>query len=138
MTSTIIPCLRYRDAPRMIDWLCGAFGFEKHMIVEGEDGTIVHSQLTFGTGMIMVGSVLKNETEWGRQITQPEDIGRRETQSPYIVVADIDALYERAKAAGADIAMEIKDQDYGSRDFSCRDPEGHLWSFGTYNPWTNG
>jgi uncharacterized glyoxalase superfamily protein PhnB len=85
--------------------------------------------------MVMVGSILKNETEWGRQIAQPEDVGRRETQSPYVVVSDIDALYERAKAAGAEIVIEIKDQDYGSRDFSCRDPEGHLWNFGTYDPW---
>jgi uncharacterized glyoxalase superfamily protein PhnB len=63
-------------------------------------------------------------------------VGRVETQSPYLVVENIDALYERAQAAGAEIVMPIKDQDYGSRDFICRDPEGHLWSLGTYNPWT--
>lgn len=137
MTSTIIPCMRYRDAPRMIDWLCDTFGFEKQMVVPNEDGTIAHSQLTLGTGMIMVGSVLNTETEWGRLITQPADIGRLETQSPYVIVTDVDALYKRAKAAGAEIVMPIKDQDYGSRDFSCRDPEGHLWNFGTYNPWAN-
>jgi uncharacterized glyoxalase superfamily protein PhnB len=135
MTSTIIPCIRYRDAARMIDWLCETFGFEKQMVVTGEDGAIVHSQLKHGTGMIMVGSVLKEETPWGCQITQPENVGGRETQSPYMVVEDVDAIYERAKAAGAEIVMELTDQPYGSRDFLCRDPEGHLWSLGTYNPW---
>jgi uncharacterized glyoxalase superfamily protein PhnB len=136
MASTIIPCIRYREAPRMIDWLCSTFGFEKQMVVTGEDGGIVHSQLKRGTGMIMVGSVLKEETPWGRQITQPENVGGRETQSPYMVVEDVDAIYERAKAAGAEIVMEPTDQPYGSRDFICRDPEGHLWSLGTYNPLT--
>ena len=135
MTSTIIPCIRYRDAARMIDWLCETFGFEKQMVVTGEDGAIVHSQLKRGTGMIMVGSVLKEETPWGCQITQPENVGGRETQSPYMVVEDVDAIYERAKAAGAEIVMELTDQPHGSRDFLCRDPEGHLWSLGTYNPW---
>ncbi len=139
MSSTIIPCMRYRDAPRMIDWLCDTFGFRKHFVVPGENGLIVHSQLTLGTGMIMVGSVRNDdESEWGCAIRQPDEIGRRETQSPYVVVAEIDALYERAKAAGAEIVMAIKDQDYGSRDFICRDPEGHLWAFGTYDPWAAG
>jgi uncharacterized glyoxalase superfamily protein PhnB len=135
MSSTVIPCMRYEDAPRMIDWLCDTFGFTRHLIVPGEDGTIVHAQLARGTGMIMTGSVRKHEGEWGKQIAQPSEIGGRETQSAYVVVTDIDALYAKAKAAGAEIVMEIADQDYGSRDFICRDPEGHLWSFGTYDPW---
>jgi uncharacterized glyoxalase superfamily protein PhnB len=135
MSSTIIPCLRYRDGRRMVEWLCSTFGFEKKMVAENEDGTIAHSELTHGTGMIMVGSVLKQETQWGRQTVQPDEIGKRETQSPYIMVEDVDSLFERAKAAGAEIVMGPTDQPYGSRDFICRDPEGHLWSFGTYNPW---
>jgi uncharacterized glyoxalase superfamily protein PhnB len=135
MTSTINPCIRYRDAERMIDWLCETFGFEKQMVVTGEDGAIVHSALKRGSGMIMVDSVLKEETAWGCQITQPDNVGGRETQSPYMVVEDVDAIYQRAKAAGTEIVMEPTDQPYGSRDFICRDPEGHLWSLGTYNPW---
>jgi uncharacterized glyoxalase superfamily protein PhnB len=83
----------------------------------------------------MLGSVAGQESEWGRLIKQPDEVGGAETQSSYIVVADADAMYERARAAGAEIVMEIKDQDYGSRDFGCRDPEGHLWYFGTYDPW---
>ncbi|TMB01350.1 MAG: glyoxalase, partial [Deltaproteobacteria bacterium] len=57
------------------------------------------------------------------------------TQSPYVIVADADAHYARAKAAGAEIVMDIKDEDYGGRGYSARDPEGHLWNFGTYDPW---
>jgi uncharacterized glyoxalase superfamily protein PhnB len=133
--ANIIPVLRYRDAPTAIECLCEAFGFEKHLVVPNEDGTVAHAQLSFGNGMIMLGSVLKNETEFGRQMKQPDEIGGGNTQSAYVVVTDADAVYARAKAGGAKIAMEIRDEDYGGRAFSCHDLEGHLWSFGTYDPW---
>jgi uncharacterized glyoxalase superfamily protein PhnB len=133
--TTIIPVLRYRDAPAAIDWLCQTFGFEKQLVVSNEDGTIAHAQLSFGNGMIMVGSVLNNETDFGRLMKQPDEVGGAETQSAYIVVNDADAVYASAKAAGARIAIEIKDEDYGGRDFTCYDLEGHVWSFGTYDPW---
>jgi len=133
--ATVIPCLRYRDAPVAIDWLCQTFGFEKQLVVPSRDGTIAHAQLSFGNGMIMLGSVLKAETEFGRLMKQPDEITGAETQSSYIVVLDADAMYARAKAAGAKIVIEIKDEDYGGRGFSCYDLEGHLWNFGTYDPW---
>ena len=133
--ATVIPCLRYRDAPAAIDWLCQTFGFEKQLVVPNQDGTIAHAQLSFGNGMIMLGSVLKAETEFGRLMKQPDEIAGAETQSSYIVVLDADAMYARAKAAGAKIVIEIKDEDYGGRGFSCYDLEGHLWNFGTYDPW---
>ena len=131
--ATIIPGLRYRDAPAAIEWLCRAFGFEKQLVVPGEGGTIAHAQLSFGNGMIMLGSVA--DSEFGRLMKQPDEIGGAETQSAYVIVSDADALYKRAKAAGAKIVLEIKDEDYGGRGFSCRDLEGHLWNFGTYDPW---
>jgi uncharacterized glyoxalase superfamily protein PhnB len=130
-----MPCLRYRNAPAAIEWLCGAFGFEKQAIYPNEDGTIAHAQLTFGNGMIMLGSVPEKETAWGELIKQPDEIGGAETQCAYLIVADPDALYARAKAAGARIIVEIKDEDYGGRGFSCYDLEGHLWNFGSYDPW---
>src|SRR5512145_372114 len=117
--ATVIPCLRYRDAPAAIEWLCSVFGFEKNLVVANEDGTIAHAQLSFGNGMIMLGSVLKNRTAFGRLMKQPDEIGGAATQSLYIVVNDADAVYARAKAAGAEIAIEIKDEDYGGRGFSC-------------------
>jgi uncharacterized glyoxalase superfamily protein PhnB len=133
--ATVIPCLRYRDAPAAIEWLCSTFGFNKQAVYPNSDGTIGHAQLTFGNGMIMLGSAVEKATEWGKLIKQPDQIGGAETQSAYLIVADADVLYARAKAAGAEIVIDIKDEDYGGRGFSCRDIEGHLWSFGTYDPW---
>ena len=131
--ATVIPSLRYRNAPAAIDWLCQVFGFEKQLVVANPDGTIAHAQLSFGNGMIMLGSVA--DTEFGRLMTQPDEIGGAETQSSYVIVADADLVYARAKAANAEIVREIKDEDYGGRLFACRDLEGHLWSIGTYDPW---
>lgn len=130
---TIIPTMRYNDASAAIKWLCNAFGFEKHAVHEDGNGGIVHAQLTLGNGMIMLGSARADE--FGALQTTPRQLGGT-TQSAYIIVNDPDALYARAKQAGAEIVMELADQDYGSRDFSCRDREGHLWNFGTYDPWT--
>jgi uncharacterized glyoxalase superfamily protein PhnB len=131
--ATVIPCLRYRNAPAAIDWLCQTFGFEKQLVVPGENGTIAHAQLSFGNGMIMLGSVV--DSPFGRLMKQPDEIGGAETQSAYVIVDDADVIHARAKAAGAQIVLDIVDEDYGGRGFSCRDLEGHLWNFGTYDPW---
>jgi uncharacterized glyoxalase superfamily protein PhnB len=131
--ATIIPTMRYHDAPAAIDWLCQAFGFEKHLVVPGENGTITHAQLTFGNGMIMLSSA--NDSEFGKFVKPPRDLGGIGSQSPYIIIQDADAHYDRAIAAGAEIVLEIKDEEYGGRGYSCRDPEGHIWNFGTYDPW---
>jgi uncharacterized glyoxalase superfamily protein PhnB len=130
---TIIPGMRYRNAPAAIEWLCNAFGFEKHLVVPGENGTIAHAQLAFGNGMIMLGSIKDNE--FNRLTKQPDEIGGAETQSAYVVVPDADAHYARAKAGGAEILRDVKDESYGGRGYACRDLEGHIWYFGTYNPW---
>ena len=132
--ATVIPCLRYRDAPAAIKWLCSTFGFEEQLVVPNPDGTVAHAQLRFGNGMIMLGSVV--DSEYGRLIRQPDEIGGAETQSAYVIVSDADAIYQRAKAAGARIVLDIKDEDYGGRGFTCRDLEGRLWTFGTYDPWS--
>ncbi len=131
--ATIIPCLRYRDAPAAIEWLCRAFGFERQLVVPNEDGTIAHAQLGYGNGMIMLGSVF--DTEYGRLMVQPSQVDNLNTQSSYLIVQDADLVYERALKAGAEIVLDLKDEDYGGRGFSCRDPEGHIWSIGTYDPW---
>lgn len=132
--STIIPAMRYRDAPAAIEWLCKAFGFEKQAVYPNADGTIGHAQLTFGNGMVMLGSASKGtpHSEWVRQ---PEEVGGIETQSPCLIVSDCDSVYTTAKAAGATMVMDIADMPYGGRAFTCRDPEGHLWSVGSYDPW---
>ncbi len=131
--STVIPCLRYRNALAAIDWLGRAFGFEKHAVYADGD-TVHHAQMVFGNGMIMLGSA-DSVSEWGKRIAQPDEIGGRETQSACVIVDDADAHYARAKAAGAEILIDIADQNYGGRGYSCRDPEGHIWWFGSYDPW---
>jgi uncharacterized glyoxalase superfamily protein PhnB len=133
--STIIPGLRYRDALTAIDWLVRAFGFEKQAVYLGPDNkTVMHAQLTFGNGMIMLGSAT-NATEFSKYVVQPDEIGLRETQSSCLIVNDADQVYATAKAAGATIVMDLADMSYGGRAFTCRDPEGHLWNIGTYDPW---
>ncbi len=131
--STVIPCLRYRNAAAAIEWLCETFGFEKGLVVPGDGDEIAHAQLKHGQGMVMLGSA--TDSEFGRLMKQPDEIGGAETQTAYVVVRDADSIHERAKAAGVRIALELRDQDYGGRGFSCYDLEGHLWNFGTYDPW---
>jgi uncharacterized glyoxalase superfamily protein PhnB len=132
-TATVIPTMRYHDAGAAIEWLCKAFGFVKHLVVPGEGGTIAHAQLVIGNGMIMLGSA--RDDNFGRLQKPPRDLGGVGSQSAYIIVEDADKHYARAVAEGAEIVVEIKDEDYGGRGYSCRDREGHLWNFGTYDPW---
>jgi len=135
MPATIIPRLRYRNAPAAIEWLGRVFGVKKNLVVRDDSGGIAHAQLSFGDGMMMLGSVRDNE--WGRFIRQPDEIGGAATQSVYLVVPDADVIYERAKNAGAEILIPVRNEEYGGRSFSCRDLEGHLWTIGTYDPWKN-
>ena len=132
-SATIIPTLRYRDAPAAIDWLCKAFGFEPHLVVPGEGKRIAHAQLVRGNGMIMLGSA--GDDEFGRLQQPLERPDAPVSQSPYIIVADVDAHHATAVAAGAQVVMAPKDEDHGGRGYSCRDLEGNLWNFGSYNPW---
>jgi uncharacterized glyoxalase superfamily protein PhnB len=130
---TLVPTLRYRDVPAAIGWLCRAFGFEKHLVVTGDDGSIRYAQLTFGEGMIMVVPV--EDTAFDQLMKQPEEAGGAETQICYLYVADVGAHYTRAKAGGAEILLDLDQGDSSGRGYSCRDLEGHIWNFGTYDPW---
>lgn len=123
----IYPTFRYRDPARMIDWL-KAIGFTLR-VKHGEGDDIHHAELSFGASMIMVGK--DREDDYGAIVGQP---GASGGHSLYVAVDDADALYARAKAAGARIEQEPNGKDYGSRDFICRDPEGNVWCFGTYWP----
>ena len=134
MPSIVVPCLRYRDTPAAIDWLCEVFGFECQFAIPGTGDAVAHAQLTLGEGMIMLGSV-NDEGEYGRLLAQPDEIGGRETQTVYLQVDDADRVCERARNAGAAILQEPADTEFGTRGFLCRDPEGHVWNVGTYNPW---
>ena len=131
--SSVIPGMRYRNAPAAIEWLCRVFGFEKHAMYPGPNHTITHAELTLGGGMIMLGSM--NEGDYARLMKQPDEIGGAETRSTSLIVRDADAAYERAKAGGAEIVRDIEDKEYGGRGLTCRDLEGHIWDVGTYDPW---
>ena len=123
--QTIYPVLKYHDAPAAIDFLERAFGFERRQVHQGDDGVIVHAELGFGDEVLGLSA-----TGVGNPIFE-QGVGRT---TVYVAVDDVDALHDRAKAAGAEIVMAPEDQEYGSRDFAARDPEGNIWSFGTYRP----
>jgi uncharacterized glyoxalase superfamily protein PhnB len=125
----IFPALRCRDADAMIRFLTEALGFSTHVAYRGEDGMVHHAQLAFGGSMIMLGQ--EREDDWSRT---KGAAGRPGSFTTYVVTEAPDTLHDRAKAAGAEIAMPLTDQPYGSRDFAVRDPEGNVWSFGTYWP----
>jgi uncharacterized glyoxalase superfamily protein PhnB len=129
----LLPVMQYRDLGRAIAWLGRAFGFEQHHIVRSEDGTIQYAVVSHANALIMLGPV--RGAELVGLMKQPDETGGAETQSCYLIVDDAEAHYARARAAGATIVFDLKSYDYGGRGYSCRDPEGHIWTFGTYDPW---
>ena len=129
--SPVIPSMRYRDAAA-IDWLCRVLGLSRHLVVPGEGDTIAHAQLTLGDGMIMPGS--ERDDDYGQVMTVPGPHGAN-TQSAYVVVNDPQVVHDRFLEAGADIVIPLQYPEYGGAFFACRDPEGHVWNFGSYDPW---
>ncbi len=123
--QTVYPILKYEDAHAAIDFIERAFGVERHAVHTSDDGDVTHAELLFGDQFLMLGSTRQGDERFN------QGAGR---SALYLVIDDPDDRFERAKAAGAEIVMEPTDQDYGSRDFSVRDPEGNIWSFGTYAP----
>src|SRR5262245_51567825 len=115
---TVIASMRYRNVPAAIDWLCKAFGFERHLVVTDNTGGVKHATLKFGNGMILVDPVQK--TESGKVVSITEN-GHFKTQNRSLVVADIDAHYARIRAIGAHIVIDIKDEDSGGRGYACQD-----------------
>jgi uncharacterized glyoxalase superfamily protein PhnB len=128
-----MPTLRYRDAHAAIDWLCNVLGFARHAVYPGPNNSVGHAELTLDGGMIMLGS--EKDDEYGKGFKSPAELGNVETRSSYVIVKDAEVVYARVQAAGAQIVRPIQNTDYGSREFSVRDPEGHSWSVGTYDPW---
>ena len=124
----IYPCLSYNNAPAAMEWLARAFGFVPRATHPGPDGTIAHAEMSYGSGVIMLGSPRPEKT-W----VSAQDLPAV-NQTIYVVVEDPDAHYARARAAGAEIMIELRDEDYGSRGYTARDIEGNYWSFGTYRP----
>lgn len=115
--------LRYQDGHRALQFLGDAFGFEKGGVFEAPDGSIAHAEMTFGPSVIGFSSA---------HAVDPANPWTMVRQGIYVSLTDVDAHHDVAVAAGADIVMSLRDLDYGSRDYGARDPEGHLWGFGTY------
>lgn len=137
--SPVIPCLRYTDAPAAIDFLCAAFGFQRHAVYPDDaDPTIIHhAQLMLGDGMVMLGSVKDMEGESLYTWSTARDLGGI-TACVYIVVPDPDAHCLHARNEGAVVVDEPHDNDgYPGRGYTALDPEGNVWSFGSYDPWTD-
>ncbi len=122
---TIYPIFRYTDVRAAMDFLTKAFDFTVGTVNEGSDGAVAHAELTYGTGMIIVGP---RDPGAVRPRPAPKD------WAVYVAVDDVDAHHDRAKAAGAEIVRGLTDQPYGSREYDARDGEGNIWSFGTYRP----
>ena len=125
-TPTFYPGLQYRDAEAAMKWLEEVLRCERREDHRDEDGNVVHAELDFGGAVVMLGSA-----GVGREPFRSLPAGGRLV---YCALDEVDSLYERVRAAGADVAVEIMNTDYGSRDFTLRDPEGNLWAFGTYRP----
>jgi len=136
MRHEIIPTLRYADAPAAIDFLCAAFGFERHAVYAdaGDPHLVHHAQLVWHDRMVMLASAVPSDHVRAARMLTPAEAGGV-TMGLYLVVADVDGHAARARAAGAEIVAEPEDKDYGGRGYSARDPEGNVWSFGSYDPW---
>lgn len=126
--SDIYPSLTYDDAPAAIDWLCKAFGFTKRFVVPGADGSVEHSELSLGTGVVMIGSPKAED----RRVSPKNLAGV--SQGLSVHVDDPDAHHAVAVAAGARVVRVLRTEDYGARGYMVLDPEGHLWYFGNYRP----
>jgi uncharacterized glyoxalase superfamily protein PhnB len=128
-TATAVwPLVRYRDARAALGFLAEAFGFEVTAVhpPDPADGPVVHAVARWPLGG---GVMISSDGSGDPLFAAHPPVG---SQSVYVVTDDPDGLHARAAAAGAEIARELRDEDYGSRDFTARDPEGNLWSFGTY------
>lgn len=126
--SNIYPTLSYDDAPAAIEWLCRAFGFEKRLVVPNESGGVRHAELSLGPGVIMVSTARPEERRLGPRSLPGSSMGL------CVRVDDPDAHFARAKAAGAEIVRELRDEEYGARGYMARDLEGHGWYFSDYHP----
>lgn len=130
MSENMYPSLAYEDAPAAIEWLGKAFGLRPDLVIPGEPGTIAHAELRTPHGAVVMVISTQLSTRRNRS---PRSLGGT-AQSIYLVVDDVDARHERAVAAGAEVFNPLHDTEYGSREFCCFDPEGHIWTFGSYQP----
>jgi len=133
-TARVVTAIRYRNIEAAAEWLQAAFGFDLRAKILDDDGRAGMVQLTYGNHLVMMLPVGGSELD--NVMRQPDEIGGAGTQSCYLVVDEVEQHHNRATAAGADIVSALKAFDKGGHGYSCRDLEGHLWSFGSYDPWS--
>ncbi len=127
---SLFPYLSYRDAAAAMEWLAEAFGFTTVTDFRDLDGNVMHAEMGFGNGAIMLGTSATDRTAADLH-AKPAEHGI------YVYVSDVDAHYQRAKAAGAHIVFSPEDTEWGTRRYRALDPEGYEWSFGDYRPSPN-
>jgi Uncharacterized protein conserved in bacteria len=120
---SLYPTLRYDDPIGAIAFLTGALGFVEQHRSTADDGSVEHAELSFRQGVLLIGA--------RTDPPGPFDTGRAVT---YLALDDVDAHHDRAVAAGAEVVQQLVDQPYGSREYAVTDPEGNIWSIGTYRP----
>jgi uncharacterized glyoxalase superfamily protein PhnB len=121
---TIVPQVPYQDIGAALAFLERAFGFHEIQSsrLVGADGVIHHANVEFGEGVIGIG------TQGAHGAISPRS-GGAASQYISVAVADVDAHYQQAVAAGARIADEPHDESGGVRAYEALDLEGHRWRF---------
>jgi uncharacterized glyoxalase superfamily protein PhnB len=123
---TLYPGVRYRDADAAMDWLERVLGCTRREDHRDDDGNVIHAEMDFRGAVVMLSTA-----GIGREPFRSLPAGG---QLVYVGLDEVDDLYAQVREAGGELALELTDTDYGSRDFTARDPEGNLWAFGTYRP----
>lgn len=127
--ANLIPVIRYSDCNSATTMLTDVFGFAQGNVFRDDAGNVMHGEFSFGHGGVMIGPVA--DTPFGKYMRQPKEAGGI-TASFFVIVTDPDALFAKCQAAGLEVLMQLRDESYGSREFTVRDAEGHIWTFGTY------
>lgn len=132
----LIPATRYRDPDAVLAFLTGVLGLAEHAVYRDGAGRVTHAELRLGEGVMMFGP--ERDNAFAACMIAPAETGGRETTTIYAVVDDVAARHARCVDAGAEIVMPLETQDYGGSSFSVRDPEGHVWTLGDYDPRASG
>lgn len=132
MQASIIATPTYDDARAAVQFLVDAFGFERHAEYEDDDGNLVHVELALGGAMVM--PAVADQGEYGELMSTVHDAGRP-TCGFFVVIDDVAGHHRRARDAGAQILHSPRQRDHGGQEYTCRDIGGHVWTFGSYDPW---
>ena len=131
----MIPATRYRDCEAALKFLKDVFGLTEHAVYRDDTGAIQHAQMVAGSGMMMFGP--PNPGPFDPYMADPGEIGGRVTTSIYVVIDDVEGHYEHVSDRGVKVLLPLKSEDYGGQSFTVADPEGHIWTFGDYDPWAS-